>query len=57
MGFQLAAAAAVDKLFSWLTTAENALEMAEVRAPLVTAKTTATRMATKASMAPYSVMP
>jgi hypothetical protein len=50
-------AAEDDKLFNWETTAENAAEIALIRAPLVILNTRATSRATKARIAPYSVIP
>lgn len=49
--------AADDRLFNCETTAENADEIAPVKAPLVRPNTRATRIATNAKMAPYSVIP
>lgn len=49
--------AAADRLFNWLITAEKAAEIADVKAPLVILNTSATRIATNARIAPYSVIP
>lgn len=53
----MAEPAALERLFNWLTTALKAAEIELERAPLVIPNTTATKIATKAKMAPYSVIP
>ena len=44
-------------LFNWLTIVLNDCEIADVRVPDAKLNTTATRSATNARMAPYSVIP
>lgn len=44
-------------LFNWFTIVENDCEIAEVKVPDAKLNTTATRSATNAKMAPYSVIP
>lgn len=44
-------------LFSWLTIVENDCEIADVSVPDAKLNTTATRSATNARIAPYSVIP
>ena len=53
----MAEPAALERLFNWLTTELKAADIALESAPLVIPNTTATKIATKAKMAPYSVMP